>query len=409
MRCSLSLASMSARVSVRADDRDVALELEQVGHGADVVLVAVGEDDRLDVVEPVGDVGEVRQDEVDSGVVVLGEEHAAVDDEQLALRLEDGHVAADLAEPAERDDPQAVVGEGGGRGQLGVGVAHRCPVIRWCCRAVGGSGQRSWGGHPTAGWAAVAARAARAARTRAVCSSSAGTSGRRTAGDSMSALHGEAGLGHDRALGDVHDGVDDRGEASVHGAGVVPAPVDDGVGHLAVGRGRHLGRDADEADGAVDEVAEVHGVVAGVPVEAGLLHHLAREPEVAAGVLHGGDAVVLGDAQVGLAGDGDARPAGDVVDHDGQVARVGEGGEVGDEAGLRRLVVVRRDGEHGVGAGLLRVAHRLDALGGVVAAGAGDDDAAVADGLDDGAEQLVLLVGEVVGDSPVVPETTRPS
>src|SRR6478735_6908260 len=119
----------------RADDRDVALELEQVGDGADVVLVAVGEHDRLDVVEAVTDVAEVRQDQVDARVVVLGEEDAAVDDEQAALRLEDGHVASDLAQPTERDDPQAVVGKCGGRGQLGVGMAHRCPVVRWCCRA----------------------------------------------------------------------------------------------------------------------------------------------------------------------------------------------------------------------------------------------------------------------------------
>ena len=99
------------------------------------------------------------------------------------------------------------------------------------------------------------------------------------------------------------------------------------------------------------------------------------------------------DAQVGLAGDRDAGAAGDVVDHDGQVARVGDRGEVRDEPGLRRLVVVGRHGEHGVGAGLLGHLRRLDALGGVVAAGAGDDDGAVADGLDDGAQQLVLLVG----------------
>src|SRR6476661_4261305 len=159
-----------------ADDRDVALELEQVGHRADVVLVAVREDDRHDVVEPVGDVAEVREDQVDSRVVVLGEEDAAVDDEQLAPGLEHGHVAADLAEPTERHDPQAVVGEGGGRGQLWVRVAHRCPVIRWCCLAFEGSGQRSCGGHPAA---------ESAVRRSDVCASSASTSGRRTVGDSM--------------------------------------------------------------------------------------------------------------------------------------------------------------------------------------------------------------------------------
>ena len=49
---------------------------------------------------------EVGEDQVDAGVVVLGEQHAAVDDQQPAVVLEDGHVAADLAEPAERGDPQ---------------------------------------------------------------------------------------------------------------------------------------------------------------------------------------------------------------------------------------------------------------------------------------------------------------
>ena len=72
------------------------------GDGADVVLVAVGEHQRLDVVEAVPDRVEVGQDQVDARVVLLGEEHPAVDDQQAAVVLEDGHVAADLAEAAER-------------------------------------------------------------------------------------------------------------------------------------------------------------------------------------------------------------------------------------------------------------------------------------------------------------------
>ena len=75
---------------------------QQVRHRADVVLVAVGEHQRLDVVEPVPDRVEVGQDQVDAGVVLLGEQHPAVDDQQPAVVLEDGHVAADLAEAAER-------------------------------------------------------------------------------------------------------------------------------------------------------------------------------------------------------------------------------------------------------------------------------------------------------------------
>jgi hypothetical protein len=70
--------------------------------------VAVREHDGLDVVEPVGDGAEIGEDQVDAGLVVLREQHAAVDDEQPALVLEDRHVAPDGAEPAQRDDAQSV-------------------------------------------------------------------------------------------------------------------------------------------------------------------------------------------------------------------------------------------------------------------------------------------------------------
>ena len=88
----------------RAEDGDVLAALEQVGHRADVVFVTVGEDQADDVVHPVVEVAEVRQDEVDAGLLLFGEEDTAVDDEQLAAVLEDGHVPADLAEAAEGDD-----------------------------------------------------------------------------------------------------------------------------------------------------------------------------------------------------------------------------------------------------------------------------------------------------------------
>ena len=100
-----------------ADERDVRPLAQQVRHGADVVLVPVGEHDRLDAVEAVPDGVEVGQDQVDARLVVLGEEHPAVDDQQPAVVLEDGHVAADLAEAAQRDDAQAVLGRAGGGGR----------------------------------------------------------------------------------------------------------------------------------------------------------------------------------------------------------------------------------------------------------------------------------------------------
>ena len=71
-----------------------------------MVLVAVGQHDRLDVVDPPAQVGEVGQDEVDAEHLGGREHQAGVDDDDPAVVLDDGHVLADLPEPAERQDPQ---------------------------------------------------------------------------------------------------------------------------------------------------------------------------------------------------------------------------------------------------------------------------------------------------------------
>ena len=72
------------------------------GSAADVVLVGVGEHDRQ-YLAPL-EVTEVGQDQVDAEVLVAREREPGVDHERLAAELEDGHVLADLTEPAERDD-----------------------------------------------------------------------------------------------------------------------------------------------------------------------------------------------------------------------------------------------------------------------------------------------------------------
>lgn len=97
----------------RPDQRDVALQAQQIRDGPDVVLVTVREDDADDVIQAVADRLEVGKDQVDTRLVLLGEEHAAVDDQDLAVVLEHGHVPADLAEAADRDDPERSFVEGG--------------------------------------------------------------------------------------------------------------------------------------------------------------------------------------------------------------------------------------------------------------------------------------------------------
>ena len=77
---------------------------EQVRQRTDVILVAVGEDDRADVGLPLPQVGELGKQEVDAEVLVPREREAGVDDHEPVVALDDGHVLADLAESAERDD-----------------------------------------------------------------------------------------------------------------------------------------------------------------------------------------------------------------------------------------------------------------------------------------------------------------
>ena len=81
-----------------------------------------------DVVDAVPDRREVGEDDVDAGLVLLGEEDAAVDHQQLAGVLEHRHVAADLAEPAQRDHAQAALGQGRRRPEFGMTATHALNV-----------------------------------------------------------------------------------------------------------------------------------------------------------------------------------------------------------------------------------------------------------------------------------------
>ena len=102
-------------VQLRLDEREgqpsrddgVHLDLAQeVREPSDVVLVAVREDDRADAAAL--EVADVREQEIDTEMLVAREREPRVDDDQLARRLVHGHVLADLAEAAERDDAQRV-------------------------------------------------------------------------------------------------------------------------------------------------------------------------------------------------------------------------------------------------------------------------------------------------------------
>jgi len=90
-------------------DWDVGATLEQVGHGSDVILVAVGEHQRLHLGQLlIVEVVQSWQQQVDAGMVVLGEEHPTVNEKDLPIDFVARHVASDISQAAEGNDAQNV-------------------------------------------------------------------------------------------------------------------------------------------------------------------------------------------------------------------------------------------------------------------------------------------------------------
>ena len=95
-----------------------------------MVLVAVGQDEADDVVHPILNPGEIRQDQIDAGLALLGEENATVHDQELAPVFEDVHVAADLAETSQRDHSQCAIFQGRGFAEVLVQRLHDASLPR---------------------------------------------------------------------------------------------------------------------------------------------------------------------------------------------------------------------------------------------------------------------------------------
>ena len=203
------------------------------------------------------------------GWCVLGEQHPAVDDEQPAGVLEDGHVAADLAEAAQR------------RRRAG-----RRPGAPAAGRARGAVTQVE-PRHSGRGEVGTQLGAAR--------SSVAGSSGSRGRPASGRPSRSSAGLDHDHSLGSGHDADGRPGAApwwiarrrATSPASKAASIASQPVGHQVAG-------DADEADRPDGEQRQVERVVAGVVREVAATPSPAARRQVALGVLDGHDARVLG-------------------------------------------------------------------------------------------------------------------
>ena len=198
--------------------------------------------------------------------------------------------------------------------------------------------------------------------------------------------HLERGLDRDRVRRH-REGLVERPQPGVDLAGAVEVAGLGRVPHLAHLRADQLRGDEDPPRPADFERLQERVVVAGEDREA-----VDQLQLVVVGLLQPDHVVDLGEPGEVLRGDVDDHPRGDVVGDQRQVGdRGGDRLEVGDDPGRVRLVVVGRDDQRRLGAGVGGGLGQLDRVAGVVGTGAADDRRPVADLVDDRSQQPDVL------------------
>ena len=71
-----------------------------------MVLVAVSDDDAAELFLVLQNVGVIREYQIDTGLRVIGEHEASVDEHHVVAALKDRHVLADAVKAAKRNDLQ---------------------------------------------------------------------------------------------------------------------------------------------------------------------------------------------------------------------------------------------------------------------------------------------------------------
>ena len=101
------LALDKAKRQLAREDGHLVVEvLQKVRKRTGVVLVAVGDDDTAELLLVLQNIGVVGKHQIDTGLGVIREHEAGVDEHHVVAALEDRHVLADAVKAAERDDLQ---------------------------------------------------------------------------------------------------------------------------------------------------------------------------------------------------------------------------------------------------------------------------------------------------------------
>jgi hypothetical protein len=102
----LPLRNDGAR-DVGCEERDSFSELRhEVGDCTDMVVVGMGNDNTPNVLLFREEIGDVRDDVINAGHILLGELEAHVNNNDVVLVFENGHIPPDLLNAANGDNPK---------------------------------------------------------------------------------------------------------------------------------------------------------------------------------------------------------------------------------------------------------------------------------------------------------------
>ena len=82
----------------RTEKFDIFSTFQKVRHSTDVVFMAMSQNHADDILHAIVQIVEVRQNHVDAGLMLFGEQHSAVDDQDFAVDFEHGHVSTNFAD-----------------------------------------------------------------------------------------------------------------------------------------------------------------------------------------------------------------------------------------------------------------------------------------------------------------------
>ena len=87
-------------------DRHIQLR-QHKGQSADMILMAVGDEDGPDMVGPFHQIGNIGNNQVHAQLFLGGKLDAAVDDDNIVAALQGHHIFADFAQAAQGDDAES--------------------------------------------------------------------------------------------------------------------------------------------------------------------------------------------------------------------------------------------------------------------------------------------------------------